>query len=198
MMLVATFSVREKWKIPQESENMALGNKPAWEAAKEVHDKFSMEYKHRGEAVENITGIFGPWFIIPWIAFSFVTTIKPHDVLLPWWEGSEKTASDWSRTYYLLYHVTQFYLLLSQYMCGLKMNDYHYNFYRIMRRKQLAAYDDPDYRAYACQLHIDYEKAYNFSPRILKINLKTSMDNPLYVFLLLIAIFLGTSKNLTQ
>ena len=198
IMLTATFRIQDKWVLSDDLKcHVPLSQETTpWEAARDVHNKLSVEYKNCGDVAQKIADIFGPWFIIPWIAFSFVTTINTHDVLMPWWQGSNQTASDWSKAYYLLYHITQLYLLISQYFCGLKMNEYHNNFYRCMRQKQLEAYDDSDYKAHARQMKIDYEIKYNFSPRILGIDIKTSMENPLYIFILLIGIFLGTSNTL--
>ena len=197
-MLIATFRIREIWKLLSKDELKLEQPIPsdARLAAVSVHKTLSAEYKKRGEHVQKIASIFEPWFIIPWIAFFFVTANNAQDVLLPWWQGSDRNVSDWSKAYYLLYHLTQFYLLISQYVCGLKINEYHDNFYRSMRRLQLEAYDNELYKAQSCQLQVHYEAMNNFAPRIVGINIKTSMESPLYIFLLLIGIFLKTSNTL--
>ena len=197
-MLTATCRIREIWKLlSKDTINLELPvpSDPRL-AAVRVHKTLSAEYKRRGEDVQKIASIFETWFIIPWIAFFFVTAINTQDVLLPWWQGTDRTVSGWSKAYYLLYHITQFYLLISQYVCGLKMNEYHDNFYQSLRQLQLEFYDDEEYKVQSHQIQVDYMAMNNFSPQIVGINIKTNMESPLYIFLLLIGIFLKTSNTL--
>ena len=109
-------------------------------AAYEVHHYLSVNYHGCGERVKNYFRPFRSWFIVPWIAYSFEVSMNAKTVLSPWWED-KVGFSPWVQGYALAYNVAQFCLLLLQYICGIKMNESHQNYYHKVCKLQMNAYD---------------------------------------------------------
>ena len=195
MMLTATLMIREVWfpkNDDQEdsSKEMADFDLGKNEAIKE-HSLQMHQYRKRGPQVEQIMFPFNIWFMLPWITHYLTTSINPHLILAPWMSHMHVT-----RIFYLTYNVLKFAELLVQYLCALKMNQYHNEYYDKMRDKQILKYQSPKYQAIASKLGIDYKDKYNFYPTILKINTKINMENPLYILLLLLGIFMNATQVL--
>ena len=205
MMLMTTFHIIEIWndsyvELCGNLENLSRGDENVQQTAEKIHSKLSEKYDIAGHEVEESFKPFRPWFIIPWIAYVYETSISVQNVLLPW-EQQVGVFSLWAKLYTLSYSITQFYLLLIPYMCALKMNGCHQDYCRITRKLQMEALngitnqDKVGYQARARELHVDYQIHYNFSPVIWGIHMNISMDTPLYVIVLLLNAFIVLSQS---
>ena len=207
MMLMTTFHVMEIWndsyvELRGNLENQSQVGKSVQQRAEEIHSRLSEKYDRAGDEVEKSFKPFRPWFIIPWIAYVYETSISVQNVLLPW-EQRVGLFSLWAKLYTLSYSITQFYLLLIPYMCALKMNGCHQEYCRNTRKLQMEALKFNNitnqskvwYQARARELHVDYQINYNFSPVVWGIHMNISMDTPLYIIVLLLNAFIVLSQS---
>ena len=207
LMVINTDKIEQIWQNSYERLTLYVGkcanlnSDDANFIAEEIHNELSMEYDNSGEIVERLFKPFKPWFIIPWIAYAFETSLSAVDVLSPWEEG--KTFSLWVKLYTLSYSVVEFFLLIIQYICALKINGLHQKYCRNTRKLQMTAMDKSNtnedvkmqYKAIARQLHVDNQVNYNFSPEIWGIHVNISMDSPLYAIILLLNAFVTLSQS---
>ena len=170
--------------------------------AEKIHNFLTIEYDKSGANVETLSKPFQYWFILPWIAYTFETSISVQNQLSPW-EEDKSVFSIWAKLYTLFYSVTQFCLLLMQYLCALKINSHHQEYCRKTRSLQMKAFDDhqcenfmTDYKAAARKLQVEHQVHYNFSPMIWGIDVNISMDTPVYAILLLLNTFVALSQSL--
>ena len=209
-MVVSTIRITEIWDNSYNRLSEYILNKHTLSGAnpnvsiiaREIHNKLSDEYNNSGVIVERLFKPFKPWFIIPWIAYAYETSISAQNVLSPWEEG-RKTFSAWVKVYTILYSVTQFCLLIIQYLCALKMNGCHQEYCRNTRKLQMEAMQEANtdeskkitYRAIARTLHVENQVNYDFSPEIWGIHMNINMDTPMFSILLLLNAFVSLSQS---
>ena len=139
LMVITTIQICEEWDdsrntIQTGSREINLNDVEPTQVANEIHRLLSDNYDKYGKKVEALSNPFRPWFIIPWIAYVFETSINAKSVLSPWEEGANMSFSIWVKMYTLLYSVTQFCMLLIQYLCALKINGSHQEYCREVRK----------------------------------------------------------------
>ena len=122
------------------SQNDSRNSEMVKIAAYEVHYYLSVNYQECGERVKKYFRPFRPWFIVPWLAYSFEVSMNAKTVLSTWWEDKVGFSS-WVQEYALAYNIAHFCLLLVQYLCGIKMNESHQNYYHKVCKLQMNAYD---------------------------------------------------------
>ena len=209
-MVITTIKICEIWdsskgRLKSEINGRVQGDTQngAKHGANKVHKLLSDEYDKSGEEIEKLSHPFRPWFIIPWVAYVFETSISAKHVLMPWEEGSKDSFSIWVKIYTMLYSVTQFWMLLIQYLCALKINGSHQQYCRETRKLQMTAFDKDgiddafiiSYKAHARKLNIEFQANYNFSPTIWGFHMNIPMDSPIYVLLLLLNTFVTLSQS---
>lgn len=150
-------------------------------------------YSKIGKQVKEINELFQTWFVLPWVIYLIVSSLKAYNILRPWASDSDGVtpASNIPQIYYLLYNLNQFVTLLIPYLYAKKINTYHHKYYKRMRNLQLVRFKDR--LSFAGQL---LEKRYGFLPRILGTSITISIGSPLYVVILLAGIFLSIAESL--
>ena len=216
MMVITTIRICKIWKESKDNLNNDIEvvksnvqqqqvlqqKQESKDAANEIHKLISDKYDTSGKEIELLSYPFRPWFIIPWVAYVFETSISPKNVLLAWEEGANMSFSLWVKVYTLMYSVTQFWMLLIQYLCALKMNGSHQEYCRETRKLQMTVFDEThnrefivEYKARARKLNVEFQANYNFSPTISGFHMNIPMDSPIYVILLLLNTFVTLSQS---
>lgn len=163
-----------------------------WKVSSKKFDELSQNYHQHGKKSRMFCDIFKTWFIVPWLTYFIATSIKTTDVLTPWLKDEQKIEVEKKllpAIYYIMYNIFQLISLLVGYLCGLKMNTYHHDYYAAMRRAQLNAFNSNSRRAFARMIRTQKTEQYDFIPHVAYAHLKIPMDNPLYILFLLLGIF---------
>jgi heme/copper-type cytochrome/quinol oxidase subunit 2 len=160
---------------------------------KSVSTRFRKEYNAYtsiGSKARLMNDLYQTWFILPWVIYLIVCSLKSYSILRPWIANNDEDKTI-PQIYHLLYIINQFITLLIPYLCATVINTYHHKYYKT-RKNQL----DMNKSSFARLLLIDKEERYDFTPRILGTSITINIGSSFYVIILLAGLFLSVVKSL--
>lgn len=209
LFILATAATHQIWStdsIDKAIEDFEDNNRPQTldeylqdeKATCDDHKERLTQYEDKGNEVKAILNLFKPWFLIPWISLAISISLDTEEVLRSWKDiGLDDVKYEFSEIVYMVYSANQLVLLATAYVCAKIMNTQHDLYHDESRLAQLQKYKLTASRmGFACQNKIVKNDAYNFTPRFWCTRLKVSLDNPLYVLVLLVGYFFTVINSL--
>ena len=166
----------------------------SWNLASQKLKNWYTSSEKFGKEVMEFNNLFKYWFIIPWLAYVLISSLKTATALQPWTLPSEDT-SPFSVIYYGLYNFNQIFTLLVTLYFAKRSNYQHNKYVRKLRSIQLSSAINNTELSFAQQLPVE-KKDYDFIPRIWKTNISVEIDNSLYTVSALSGIFISIVRSL--
>ena len=166
----------------------------SWNLASQKFKNWYTSYEKVGKEVMELNNLFKYWFIIPWLAYVLISSLKTATALQPWTLPSEDPSA-FSVIYYGLYNFNQIFTLLVILYFAKRSNYQHNQYVRQLRSIQLSSAINNTELSFAQQLPVE-KRDYDFIPRIWKTNISVEIDNSLYTFSALSGIFFSIARSL--
>ena len=159
------------------------------EEVKDIIEYLIKDYKKTGQIATKLQKIFKHWFILQWISF-FASIVMDTSVTFQLLLNGNFSSSLWTHSLFVLSDTIAF---ITPYICGNVINYYHHK-YRMKLKKALRnilitkCSAEGDVLLWFMQHRkiIPREDKYHFIPSIIWI--KAPLDNPGYVFSILLAL----------
>ena len=166
-------------------DNSTLTNKE--KTAIKEHYKCVTEYKQRIDKIKPLFRVFQTWFVFQWFHYFFQTVTDFTQTIHQWITGTNHpTLLIAYRGIHTAFDILAFGI---PHVCGLKLNDYHQQYLRDVKRKQLEAAQSKLQYVKAYSLTIEKDSDGDFVPRIPWTGIKIPLHSPGYTLGILLTIF---------
>lgn len=222
-LVLATLYVSYIWapeNLPPDDHERSCNDWNEYLELKKTHSvnysRMCREYRKRGEKVTPFTSTFQSWFVLQWFIYFLAIFIDLTYYIRPWLGGGDVKYSfkiyqqhGYEYGYLSLCIVYDITVLIVPFICGIKMNKYHQNYYcnsKLVNAKkdQFDQFDFLDSRTFdfldgtvaerdkgaleyalITRLKVEKEEEFDFTPSILGINIP--LTNPGYILSIVIA-----------
>ena len=151
------------------------------------HYKCVTEYKQRIAKIKPLFRVFQTWFVFQWFHYFFQTVTDFTQTIHQWITGTHHPMLVIAyRGIHTAFDILAFGI---PHVCGLKLNDYHQQYLRDVKRKQLKDTESILQYAKAYSLTIEKDNDGDFVPRIPGTGIKIPLHSPGYTLGILLTIF---------
>ena len=153
----------------------------------EEHYKCVTEYKQRIAKIKPLFRVFQTWFVFQWFHYFFQTVTDFTQTIHQWITGTHHPSL--LITYRGIHTAFDILAFGIPHVCGLKLNDYHQQYLRDVKRKQLKGAESKLQYVKAYSLTIEKDSDGDFVPRIPWTGIKIPLHSPGYTLGILLTIF---------
>ena len=171
-------------------DNSTLTNKE--KTAIKEHYKCVTEYKQRIDKIKPLFRVFQTWFVFQWFHYFFQTVTDFTQTIHQWITGTHHPSL--LITYRGIHTAFDILAFGIPHVCGLKLNDYHQQYLRDVKREQLKDAKSKLQYVKAYSLTIEKDSDGDFVPRIPWTGIKIPLHSPGYTLGILLIIFALISR----